>query len=75
MYTVYIRNNKTNELRVRLYPEEYDEWFWTEGNFGCDCNRALQFASTEEEKDLAWEQECGNSKYTVYKDGLILEED
>jgi hypothetical protein len=75
-YTVVIRNNITGEVRTGLQPYEWEDdedgggqlFWWTEGNFGCDCNRSLEFAraggATEEE---AWdaEVECGETVFSV----------
>jgi hypothetical protein len=75
-YTVVIRNNATGEVRMKLQPYEWVDdddgggqlYVWTDGNFGCDCNRAMEFAraggATEEE---AWdaEVECGETAFSV----------
>ena len=44
-YTVTMLDTETNEERSRDFVgENYqwprDEFWWTEGNMGCDCNRA-----------------------------------
>jgi len=41
------------------YQEYVDsiEWYWTEGNYGCDCNRAL-IINDQHRLDLPIE--CGN---------------
>lgn len=44
-------------------------WFWTEGNYGCDCNRYLLFQRAAEESEDD-EIECGWQKYHVL--GFIL---
>lgn len=68
MQRAAIRNNATGEVRVRDYPElqwsDGSEWWWTEGNFGCDCNREWEFqrAGGEEESD---DPECGESRYSL----------
>ena len=39
MYKVAIRNNKTNEVRLRELDLEWENgsvFLWTNGNFGCD---------------------------------------
>ena len=48
---------------------EEEEWYWTEGNFGCDCNRVLLFyeygkgrEATEEEADVFCKDD---EKYTI----------
>lgn len=46
--TAAIVNTETGEIRD--YRSEFDGepggeyWQWTEGSFGCDCNRAIFFA-------------------------------
>lgn len=59
-------------------------FWWTEGNFGCDCNRHLEFGRAgnppEAEKKL-WADEihCGNNlyrvPYVVLADGRKIEID
>ena len=42
------------------------EFLWTEGNYSCDCNRALLFARLRNEDETeAWEQECGEKAYII----------
>lgn len=69
MYRVIIRNNETREIRTREYGEDWDdscEWLWTEGNFGCDCNRSLEFAlAAGEHPKLEESDECSENRYTV----------
>jgi len=66
---VHIRDNETGE--VRQYEDEQIwrdgdvcAFIWSEGNFGCDCNRQLFFwrAAGEPEHD---DYECGHSKFSV----------
>jgi len=79
MYIVYIRNNETNE--ERFYPEDMEwqdhfDYLWSDGNYGCDCNRGLFFARAGEEPDPDWG--CGHEKYSVRildNKGEILYED
>lgn len=62
-YTVHIRNNETGEVRhyrsddvlTYAYPEsrEPDQlWIWKEGNYSCDCNRALYFCRAADEAEI-----------------------
>ncbi len=87
-YQVAIRHNPSGEIRIasqtdtESYKYEWDDgqmFWWTDGNFGCDCNRELEFirasgrAVTEEEFDNS---ECGTTVYTVLHailpDGTII---
>lgn len=66
-YKVALKNNSTGEVRFSLSElqwEESDEYLWTDGNFGCDCNRALFFARAggEAEPD---ERPCGDVAFTA----------
>ena len=85
-YDVVIRKTDTGEVR-RCTMEDLD-WFkddgaddfywWTEGNFGCDCNREriFQRAANEEESE---NPECGETRYVVERvilpNGLEIEID
>lgn len=40
-------------------------WWWTEGNGGCDCNRALFFLRAGGESDDDDETECGHTAYRI----------
>lgn len=47
-YEVEIIDTATGERRVAKIPYEWgsddgDAHWWTEGNFGCDCNRGMVF--------------------------------
>ena len=47
-YTAEITDTQTGETRERTYTDlgEWDdgaEYWWSDGNFGCDCNRRLEF--------------------------------
>lgn len=39
-------------------------WWWTEGNGGCDCNRALFFARAAGE-ELETDPICGEERYRI----------
>lgn len=68
--TIMLRNNATGE--VRAIPEDNAwseiEFLWTEGNFGCDCNRDLLWHRagnilTEDEIDEPCH--CGDGAFTI----------
>lgn len=85
-YAVEIRRNADGV--VRSVNEECgdgaDEWdrphwcsrefWWSEGNGGCDCNRALFFARAAGEPE-DWERGCGDTEYSVrmtLEDGRVV---
>lgn len=66
-YYVAIQNNDTREIRRYRYDMEWDEssaYAWTDGNFGCDCNRALFFARAAGENDPE-DRGCGITLYSA----------
>lgn len=67
-YQVQITDTKTGESRMASYPtlswEKHSLFWWTDGNFGCDCNRGDAFARAKEEPDLDLEC-CGENRFRV----------
>lgn len=60
---IRIRCNATREIRTHV-DENYDpsnDYQWTDGNYGCDCNRGLFFARAGGESDHG---ACGDTRYT-----------
>lgn len=51
------------------YVSEADgqHFLWTEGNFGCDCNRGLFFARAVGAPDESplWNVPCGETRFVV----------
>jgi hypothetical protein len=82
-YKVRIRRNSDN--LIRTYDDDLDwhdssMFWWTEGNAGCDCNRALFFARAVDEDEPDWDNiPCGDKLYTVLditlEDGRVIEVD
>jgi hypothetical protein len=77
-YTVRIRRNSTMEIRQmveKLSWEEHSKWWWTEGNFGCDCNRSLEFERASD-PDFYEKPQCGQGAFTVIdvtlEDGTVI---
>lgn len=75
-----ITDNRTGST-VTFYDETFDpdpdsgsEYNWTEGNFSCDCNRAIAFGSSADE--VANVRDCGEDRFTVLTavcdDGKII---
>ena len=63
MYKVAIRKNETGEIRVVEHESEWEDhhiFLWTEGNYGCDCNREGFFTHGEE-----WPEECSEGRYSA----------
>ncbi|MBX6316133.1 MAG: hypothetical protein IRY99_24965, partial [Isosphaeraceae bacterium] len=70
-YAVAIRNNTTGEVRVADVDLAWREgrdgsrWWWTGGNFGCDCNRRLVFERAGGVDIDPASVECGDGGYSV----------
>lgn len=74
-FKVAIRQNATAEVRIHACDFDWGPgpaFGWREGNFACDCNRGMIFASeggvdtdamTDEEDAAAFP--CGHSAYDV----------
>lgn len=68
MYSVAIKNNATGEIRLCDQNHEWNgegsEFWWTEGNMSCDCNRHSEFerAGGNEHPDQI---ECDDTKYSI----------
>ena len=72
-YTVKITQLGSGETRDYTlktdgdYSPENDLWWWTEGNAGCDCNRALFFGV--DGSDV----QCSEGRYSVtLPDGTVV---
>lgn len=76
-----VRDNATGEVRevahvglMKHGKRQPDIWIWTDGNYSCDCNRAVFFASAVGEKDP--DRTCGSGAFAVQlknaKDGEIF---
>jgi len=81
-YHVLIRRNATGETRrvfmaLPWYGDGGSLYWWTDGNFGCDCNRALTFYREDEAPED--EIDCGDTRFTVLQaelpDGRIVQID
>ena len=66
-----IRENSTGEVReyrtkdiLRDFESEPSEFTWSDGNYACDCNRALFFARANNEPE-DWETSCSDGKFSV----------
>lgn len=81
-YQVVIRQNATGIERTANFDVDshWDgghEYLWSDGNYGCDCNRAIFFHEAGNEKDP--DIECGETEYDVVRvimhDGTVIEGD
>lgn len=78
-YKVTMRNNETGEVRDFEQDLEWHDsshFWWTEGNYGCDCNRYLVWNDYPDEDD---DTPCGHTLFTVlhatFPDGKVIEID
>lgn len=67
---VEIRCNATGEVReyetddiLRDGADDPGDYLWSEGNYGCDCNRAAFFADAGGEDDI--DCSCGEGRYSI----------
>lgn len=82
-YTVTIRNNETGEIKVHKDNYDWKDnteggylttafegftYQWTDGNFGCDCNRAIFMYGYDKEAG----RKCSTGKFDLIK---IVDED
>jgi hypothetical protein len=79
-YKVAIRKNETGEIRFSTVNWEWsdgDMYWWTEGNFGCDCNREDRWNLAG--GDVPKSNKCSDSKfsalYVELPDGTKIEID
>lgn len=78
-YTVHITERATGETRAHHADYEFDAFIWSEGNYACDCNRALFFARAKGQRDP--DIPCSTGRFVLrivddvtgrelYRDGL-----
>lgn len=85
-FIMVMRDDTTGEVR-RIQTDlkwlDHSHFFWTEGNFGCDCNRHLIFMRDKDanfdDGDMEADIECGYEHYTcieaVFPDGKVIKID
>ena len=84
---VDIRKNATGEVRrvkePKLWRGDADtpDFWWTDGNAGCDCNRELFFLRVKDEPEDDDDDddddgvECGHTKFSIRAttlDGMVI---
>jgi hypothetical protein len=82
-YRVTIKDTKTGETVTSLQNFEWSDgslYWWTEGNFGCDCNRNMQFQRAKGIKEENIEDiKCGDDRFfiekAIFESGLEIEID
>lgn len=69
-----IRDNHTGEVRSHVCDELWPvtNYMWTDGNYGCDCNRGIFFRRAGQEDDDPPDKDeeeetsrCGTGRYSV----------
>ncbi len=67
-YHLIITNNETKETRICAMDIPFlagSLWWLTEGNYGCDCNRRIEFYRVEFPKLIYDDYECTGGKFTI----------
>lgn len=64
MILIYIRKASTGEVRTYPSNDDWCEYHWGMGNYGCDCNRHLFFERADG-KESDCDQECGETEYLI----------
>lgn len=67
IYKIAIMNNSTGEIRVCKIKKNWsddEEFWWTEGNGSCDCNREIRFRISGNEKIII-SVKCGDSAFSI----------
>lgn len=71
MYTVTLRRNSDGrEVSIKRdvglnSDEELVNFMWTEGNWGCDCNRKIEFLMALGEEVVDEEILCGDGAFDL----------
>lgn len=64
-YSVLITRNRDKKKSVMLYDFDFEsDFWWSEGNMSCDCNRGMEFArglGTYDGEDYP----CGMEEYSI----------
>jgi hypothetical protein len=66
---ITIRRNADGVVRVAHWKDwawdDGSDYWWGEGNYSCDCNRAGVFADAGGEQRAVEDKQCGDSGYTI----------
>jgi hypothetical protein len=67
-FLVALRNNETGEVRLYrdniTWDDDHSHFMWTDGNYGCDCNRHMMFQRAHGDAS-DWDTPCGDERYTA----------
>jgi hypothetical protein len=70
----HVPSGEEREIHEDGLWDDIADYMWTEGNYSCDCNRALFFYNCGPESD---DRACGDSEFmlprVVLADGTVLE--
>ncbi len=72
-YDVVLRRNADGIERTYHMDSEWDhsgDFWWSEGNGACDCNRAMIFdrlGGMDEDQIMDTDYSCGSERYTVVR--------
>lgn len=58
--TLFVKDNRTGEIKQDFSRQWVfdDDYIWSEGNYACDCNRAIFFNRPRP-------HQCGQERYSV----------
>ncbi len=79
-YEAHITDGKTGETVVEQSGYSYTEsdliYLWSDGNYGCDCNREMMFCRAKDMPEPE-EKECTEERFKVklFVDGHKIYED
>lgn len=64
---IEIRRNEDGATSREETTQVFSEFWWTDGNAGCDCNRRLFFCRARDEDDPEPDDpgQCSNGKFSV----------
>ncbi len=69
MYIIAIRQNSSGNVALCEQDSAWDddaEYWWTEGNMACDCNRAIQYDRANGVIiDDVMAYKCGDGQYSA----------
>ena len=69
--TIEIREAATGETRRIDDDSPFSEFIWTDGNYACDCNRALFFARAAGAGDPNTACSDGRFVVRIHEDGVV----